>query len=145
MCLICFISVVMAYVFKKITYFLVFGCVACGILVPWPGIEQRPWQWKCRVLITGPPGNSPKITFWTACCWYKEVQLFFIFYFHHHFEKVSYISKILSEDFFLKIKAVIQVVKRDSFLSSFSISIVLNFIFLPFWLDYSIKSNMKWV
>ena len=32
--------------------------VACGILVPWPGIEPWPWQWKCRVLTTGPPGNS---------------------------------------------------------------------------------------
>lgn len=36
-----------------------------------------------------------------------------------------------------------QVVKRNNFLSSFSISIVLNFIFLPFWLVYSIKSNIK--
>jgi len=31
---------------------------ACGILVPWPGIEHRPWQWKCGVLTTGLPGNS---------------------------------------------------------------------------------------
>ena len=33
-------------------------CSACRILVPWPGIELRPWQWKLRVLITGFPGNS---------------------------------------------------------------------------------------
>ena len=33
--------------------------VACRILVPWPGIEPRPRQWKRRVLTTGPPGNSP--------------------------------------------------------------------------------------
>ena len=33
-------------------------CSACGILVPWPGIELRPWQWKLRVLTTGFPGNS---------------------------------------------------------------------------------------
>ena len=30
----------------------------CGILVPWPGIKGGPRQWKCRVLINGPPGNS---------------------------------------------------------------------------------------
>ena len=32
--------------------------MACGILVPWPGIEPRPWQWKCQVLTTGLPRNS---------------------------------------------------------------------------------------
>ena len=35
------------------------GAVPSGIfLVPWPGIEPRPWQWKHWVLTTGPPGNS---------------------------------------------------------------------------------------
>ena len=31
---------------------------ACGVLVPQPEIEPWPWQWKCWVLTTGPPGNS---------------------------------------------------------------------------------------
>ena len=31
---------------------------ACGILVPQPGIELVPLQWKRRVLTTGPPGKS---------------------------------------------------------------------------------------
>ena len=31
----------------------------CGILVPWPGAESGPWQWKHGALITAPPGNSP--------------------------------------------------------------------------------------
>ena len=32
---------------------------ACGILVPWIGIKPLgPWQWNCRVLTTGQPGNS---------------------------------------------------------------------------------------
>ena len=31
---------------------------ACGIPVPWPEIEPRPWQWKRQVLTTGLPGNS---------------------------------------------------------------------------------------
>ena len=35
----------------------------CGILVPRPGIEPRPWQWMCGVLTPGPPGNSS-----TCCC-----------------------------------------------------------------------------
>ena len=31
--------------------------MACGILVPLPGIEPRGLlQWECGVLITGPPG-----------------------------------------------------------------------------------------
>ena len=32
--------------------------MACRILVPWPGIEPRPWPWKCQGLTTGPLGNS---------------------------------------------------------------------------------------
>ena len=29
--------------------------LVCRILVPWPGIEPGPWQWKHRVLATRPP------------------------------------------------------------------------------------------
>ena len=29
-----------------------FGLMACGISVPWPGIEPRPQQWKCQILTT---------------------------------------------------------------------------------------------
>ena len=36
---------------------------ACGILVPLPRIEPRPWQWKRRILTTGLPGNSQD-------CWF---------------------------------------------------------------------------
>ena len=42
-------------------FFLLFfppGPVACGILVPQPGIEPRPQQWEWQVLAIGPPGNS---------------------------------------------------------------------------------------
>ena len=31
---------------------------SCGILVPWPGIEPMPLQWKQGLSTTGPPGNS---------------------------------------------------------------------------------------
>ena len=31
---------------------------ACRILVPYPGIEPVPLQWRCGVLTTGPPGKS---------------------------------------------------------------------------------------
>ena len=34
-------------------------CAACRILVPRPGTEPGPRQWKRQVLTTGPPGNSP--------------------------------------------------------------------------------------
>ena len=30
--------------------------MACGIFVPWPGIESMPLHWKSRVLTTGLPG-----------------------------------------------------------------------------------------
>ena len=33
-------------------------CAACGILVPWPGIEPAPLHWKRRVLTSGLPGKS---------------------------------------------------------------------------------------
>ena len=33
-------------------------CVACGILILWPGAEPRPQQWQCWALNTGPPGSS---------------------------------------------------------------------------------------
>ena len=35
--------------------------VACGILVPGPGVGPGLWQWKYQVLITGPPGKSPML------------------------------------------------------------------------------------
>ena len=34
---------------------------ACGILVPWPGIELKSSELKARVLTTEPPGKSPQI------------------------------------------------------------------------------------
>ena len=39
-------------------------CVACGILVPWPGMEPRPWQ----VSATGLPGNSLRVSY-IPLCW----------------------------------------------------------------------------
>ena len=39
--------------------FFFFGCVACRILVPWPGVKLMPLQWKCRVFTTGQPGKPP--------------------------------------------------------------------------------------
>ena len=54
-----------------------------GILVPWPGIEPRPRQWKRGVLTTGPPGNSPAPPSWTFslnCPHFKlQVDLFISF------------------------------------------------------------------
>ena len=35
----------------------------CRILIPWPGIEPRPWHWKLRFLTTGTPGNSLSLVF----------------------------------------------------------------------------------
>jgi len=38
---------------------LCFGCAACGILVPWPGLETWSQHWQYWVLTPRPPGNSP--------------------------------------------------------------------------------------
>ena len=38
-----------------------FGSKACGTLVPWPGVELAPPILEGDVLITGPPGKSPKL------------------------------------------------------------------------------------
>ena len=51
--------------------------MACGILVPQPGIEPGPLQWKRRVLTTGPPGNSLIISY--------NNQIFLILPFHSSF------------------------------------------------------------
>ena len=42
------------------SFFFWLDCAAWGILVPWPGIEPRPWQCKHWVSATGLPGNSLK-------------------------------------------------------------------------------------
>ena len=39
-------------------FFFFFGAMACGNLVPPPGIEPVPAAWECRVLNAGPPGKS---------------------------------------------------------------------------------------
>ena len=44
-------------------FFLVFffslpRCMAFVILIPWPELNLGPQQWECRVLTTGPLGNS---------------------------------------------------------------------------------------
>ena len=39
--------------------FWFFGCEACGILAPWPGIEPALPVLEGEVLTTGPPGKSP--------------------------------------------------------------------------------------
>ena len=45
-------------------FFWLRHCAVRGILVPWPGIEPAPTDWKHGVLTTGSPGKSqPMVTF----------------------------------------------------------------------------------
>ena len=37
---------------------------ACGILIPWPGIEPTPSALEGKVLTTGLPGKSPVRKLW---------------------------------------------------------------------------------
>ena len=44
--------------------FCFFGHEACGILVPWPGVEPMPSALEGKVLTTEPPGKSPALIVW---------------------------------------------------------------------------------
>ena len=64
-------------------------CLApCEILVPRPGIETSPQQWKHRVLTTGLPGSSPsthfKIGFLLLLLFAIELYEFFIYFGYWH-------------------------------------------------------------
>ena len=50
--------------------------IFCGILVPRPGIEPRPRQWKHQVLTTGQPGNSWTQIFFFKVIFFKLIYLF---------------------------------------------------------------------
>ena len=52
-------SIVFAQIVLPLTllFFFCYTPRAWGILVPWPGINPRPKQWKCQALTAGPPGN----------------------------------------------------------------------------------------
>ena len=43
---------------NRIFFFFWLSCEACGILVPWPGIEPGPLAVKAQSLTTGRPRNS---------------------------------------------------------------------------------------
>ena len=44
-------------------FILFFGCEACGILAPQPGMEPAPPALEGKVLTTGPPAKSPASCF----------------------------------------------------------------------------------
>ena len=45
----CFLTLLIVF-FGCFFFFFPFGLMACGISIPWPGIEPRPQQWKCQIL-----------------------------------------------------------------------------------------------
>ena len=49
--------------------FWFFGCKACGILVPQPGIKPVPSALKGEVLTTGSPGTSLCVSYTDVCPW----------------------------------------------------------------------------
>ena len=50
--------------FLKRLFFIWLHSTMCGLFVPLPGIEPGPWQWKLRVLTTGPWGDCLTELFW---------------------------------------------------------------------------------
>ena len=49
---------------NKTLFFFWLCLVACRILVPWPGIEPRPWHWKCQSVAGG---LFPRFRFGLSC------------------------------------------------------------------------------
>ena len=65
---------------KKLFFF--FGCVAYGILVPWPGIEPRVTAWEPGILATGQPGNSwEKLFFFFVVSQFYFIIIIIFFFF----------------------------------------------------------------
>ena len=70
---------------------------ACRILIPWPGIEPHPLQWKHGVLITGLPGNSDSssrsFTFCNLELCYRSTSshVLWISWHFYHYEMILYI------------------------------------------------------
>ena len=62
--------------FLSFFFFFWWSHVACGILVPLPEIEPSPQKWKCRLLTTGPPGNSHNCFFWKHLVTFRNPELF---------------------------------------------------------------------
>ena len=61
----CFLFVFLFFVFLAVPRGLQ---VACGILVPGPGVEPGSQEWKRQVLTTGPPGNSLEWLMFSFLC-----------------------------------------------------------------------------
>ena len=60
-----------------IFFFFFSGCAAwlAGSYFPSQGTEPRPWQWKPRVLTTGPPGNFQEMYMSWSEWWYMDVHI----------------------------------------------------------------------
>ena len=68
---------------KYILYFIIFNiwlhAMACGTLVPWPGIRHLLHALEGRLLITGPPGKSSFCISWSRIwCIQKIYQLCYL-------------------------------------------------------------------
>lgn len=62
-------------------------CTANGILVPYQRLNPSPRQWRCRVLTTGPPGNS------------LQSFSYFLVFSLYSFSNVSSVSKFSNTSF----------------------------------------------
>ena len=62
----------------------IFSCCMWD-LVPWPGIELVPLHWECRVLATGPPGESPAFLLFLFLSFFlSSLLMLYCFLFHNH-------------------------------------------------------------
>ena len=50
------------------TFFFWPRCVACGIFIPWPGIEPPPLHWKLGILATDHHGSPPELYSQSSSC-----------------------------------------------------------------------------
>ena len=78
--------------FGVISYFILSCCMACRILVSWPGIKFVPLQWKHGVLTTGPLGKS----LWSIIVSHLPLWFTFLPYSHLFYYKNVYFPKFAS-------------------------------------------------
>ena len=83
------------------SFFFFFCCTACGILVPWPGIEPGPQQWEHWVLITGLPGNSLTVVLICVSLLTNNTEFFIVCLLDVHKASFAMCLKVFYHLFFL--------------------------------------------
>ena len=120
---------------------------ACGILVPWPGIEPASPALEVRFFTTGPPGRSQKCfifkassssrVLWYANSWCLCMTL--------NIHKVTFFSFLLTIAFFQPMCRILKSVSIWSWIAQFSASCCMtDYLVHYIWYLYWSIDNYRW-